>query len=44
MTVASQSFRALETFTFVTLAYLAMSLFISAVLNLIRARLALPGA
>lgn len=43
MTVASQSFRALETFTFVTLAYLAMSLLISAVLNLIRARLALPG-
>jgi general L-amino acid transport system permease protein len=44
MTVASQSFRALETFTFVTLAYLAMSLTISAVLNLVRARLALPGA
>jgi general L-amino acid transport system permease protein len=44
MTVASQSFRALETFTFVTLAYLAMSLAISAVLNVIRARLALPGA
>ncbi|MDR7482132.1 MAG: ABC transporter permease subunit [Armatimonadota bacterium] len=44
MTVASQSFRALETFTFVTLAYLAMSLAISAVLNAIRARLALPGA
>lgn len=44
MTVASQSFRALETFTFVTLAYLAMSLTISAVLNLLRARLALPGA
>jgi general L-amino acid transport system permease protein len=43
MTVASQSFRALETFTFVTLAYLAMSLLISAVLNVIRARLALPG-
>ncbi len=43
MTVTSQSFRALETFTFVTLAYLAMSLSISAVLNLIRARLALPG-
>ena len=44
MTVASQSFRALETFTFVTLAYLAMSLTISAVLNAVRARLALPGA
>lgn len=44
MTVASQSFRALETFTFVTLAYLALSLLISAVLNVIRARLALPGA
>lgn len=43
MTVASQSFRALETFTFVTLAYLALSLLISAVLNVIRARLALPG-
>ncbi len=44
MTVASQSFRALETFTLVTLAYLMMSLVISAALNLIRARLALPGA
>jgi len=43
MTVASQSFRALETFTFVTLAYLALSLVISAILNLVRARLALPG-
>ena len=43
MTVASQSFRALETFTFVTLAYLTLSLLISAILNLIRARLALPG-
>lgn len=43
MTVTSQSFRALETFTFVTLAYLAMSLTISAILNLVRARLALPG-
>ena len=43
MTVASQSFRALETFTFVTLAYLAMSLTISLILNLVRARLALPG-
>jgi general L-amino acid transport system permease protein len=44
MTVASQSFRALETFTVVTLAYLGMSLTISAILNLIRARMALPGA
>lgn len=44
MTVASQSFRSLETFTFVTLAYLAMSLTISGILNLIRARMALPGA
>ena len=43
MTVTSQSFRALETFTFVTLAYLAMSLVISAILNLVRARLALPA-
>ncbi len=43
MTVASQSFRALETFTVVTLTYLAMSLVISAMLNLVRARLALPG-
>lgn len=43
MTIASQSFRALETFTFVTVAYLAMSLAISALLNLVRARLALPG-
>ena len=44
MTVTSQSFRALETFTFVTLAYLAMSLTISAFLNLVRARLTLPGS
>ncbi len=43
-TVSSQSFRALETFTVVTLAYLAMSLLISGFLNLIRARLALRGA
>lgn len=43
-TVSSQSFRALETFTVVTLAYLAMSLVISGLLNLIRARLALQGA
>jgi len=44
MTVASQSFRVLETFTYVTLAYLAMSLAISAFLNILRARLALPGS
>ncbi len=43
-TVSSQSFRALETFTAVTLGYLAMSLAISGFLNLIRARLALRGA
>lgn len=43
-TVSSQSFHSLETFTFVTLAYLAISLVISAFLNLIRTRLALGGA
>jgi len=43
-TVSSQSFRSLETFTVVTLAYLAMSLAISAALNVIRVRLALSGA
>lgn len=43
-TVSSQSFHSLETFTFVTLAYLAMSLVISAFLNLIRARMSLGGA
>lgn len=43
MTVASQSFRALETFTVVTLSYLTLSLVISAALNIIRARLTLPG-
>jgi len=42
-TVSSQSFRSLEAFTFVTLGYLAISLTISAILNLVRARLALPG-
>lgn len=43
-TVSSQSFRSLEAFTFVTLGYLALSLTISAALNLIRARLYLPGS
>ncbi len=42
-TVSSQSFRSLEAFTVVTAAYLLLSLSISAALNLIRARLALPG-
>ncbi|HEY6102958.1 MAG TPA: ABC transporter permease subunit [bacterium] len=42
-TVSSQTFRSLEAFTVVTLGYLAISLFISGVLNLMRARLALPG-
>lgn len=42
-TVSSQSFRSLEAFTVVTLAYLMLSLIISAALNLIRARLALRG-
>lgn len=42
-TVSSQSFRSLEAFTVVTLAYLALSLSIAGTLNLIRARLALPG-
>lgn len=42
-TVSSQSFRSLEAFTFVTLGYLMLSLVISAFLNLLRARLALPG-
>lgn len=42
-TVSSQSFRSLEAFTAVTLGYLILSLMISAFLNLIRARLALPG-
>jgi len=43
-TVSSQSFRSLEAFTFVTVGYLALSLIISAVLNLIRARLGLAAA
>ena len=38
-TVSSQSFRSLEAFTVVTLAYLALSLMISGALNLIRLRL-----
>jgi general L-amino acid transport system permease protein len=42
-TVSSQSFRSLEAFTVVTGAYLILSLSISGALNLIRARLALPG-
>lgn len=42
-TVSSQSFRSLEAFTFVTLGYLMLSLTISTFLNLIRARLSLPG-
>lgn len=42
-TVSSQSFRSLETFTFVTLAYLGMSLLIAAALNLLRSRFGLPG-
>lgn len=42
-TVSSQSFRSLEVFTVVTLMYLGLSLVISAALNLLRARLALPG-
>lgn len=42
-TVSSQSFRSLEAFTVVTLGYLILSLTISAMLNLIRSRLALPG-
>lgn len=42
-TVSSQTFRSLEAFTAVTLGYLVLSLLISATLNVIRARLALPG-
>lgn len=42
-TVSSQSFRSLEAFTVVTLGYLVLSLTISGVLNVVRARLALPG-
>ena len=43
-TVGSQSFRSLEAFTAVTLGYLALSLIISGLLNLIRARLRLAPA
>ena len=43
-TVSSQSFRSLEAFTVVTMGYLALSLIISGVLNLIRARLRLAPA
>lgn len=43
-TVSSQSFRSLETFTYVTLGYLMLSLIISAFLNLVRARLRLSPA
>lgn len=43
-TVSSQTFRSLEAFTAVTLGYLALSLIISGVLNLIRARLRLAPA
>ncbi len=43
-TVSSQSFRSLEAFTVVTLGYLALSLLISGVLNLLRARLRLAPA
>lgn len=43
-TVSSQSFRSLEAFTVVTLAYLLLSLAISAALYLVRARLVLRGA
>ena len=42
-TVSSQSFRSLEAFSFVTLGYLVLSLVISGALNLLRARLAMPG-
>jgi general L-amino acid transport system permease protein len=42
-TISSQSFRSLEVFTVVTLMYLGLSFAISALLNLVRARLALPG-
>ncbi len=42
-TVSSQSFRALETFTFVTLGYLAISGVIAGILNLIRIRVRLPS-
>jgi len=42
-TVSSQTFRSLEAYTVVTLGYLMLSLTISALLNLVRSRLALPG-
>lgn len=42
-TVSSQSFRSLEAFTVVTLAYLMLSLAISAALYVVRARLVLRG-
>ena len=42
-TVSSQTFRSLEAFTVVTLGYLVISLVISGILNLMRARLVLPG-
>jgi general L-amino acid transport system permease protein len=42
-TVSSQSFRSLEAFTAVTAGYLALSLIISASLNLIRARIGMPA-
>jgi general L-amino acid transport system permease protein len=43
-TVSSQALRSMEAFTFVTLGYLALSLIISGVLNLLRARLRLSPA
>lgn len=43
-TISSQSFRSLEAFTVVTLAYLVLSLAISATLNLLRTWLTLPGS
>ncbi len=43
-TVSSQSFRSLEAFTVVTLGYLVLSLVISGLLNLVRARLRLQPA
>ncbi len=42
-TVSSQSFRSLEAFTFVTLAYLGLSLSIAAGLNVIRTRMRLAS-
>jgi general L-amino acid transport system permease protein len=43
-TVSSQSFRSLEAFTFVTLAYLALSLSIAGMLNVIRQWTKLPAS